>query len=475
MTRKTRTILFLISLIIFLTAAPLAVFYSLGYRFDFQKRKIVQVGAFYLKVLPKNAEVAITPLGGKQSKGKTKKTDFFFGAAFLENFLPQKYKIEVRKENFHPWEKTLEAEEKKVTEAKNIILVPKKFNFASLSKNIEDFFVFPDQKKLLLKENDEDNWSLKLFEAENNVKSHLISARDLAKTKIDLLDLRFSRDSKRILLKTKDLGNEKYFLLDLNEDLPSLLTLDFLKGAFTDIQFNPENSQKLLLLKGGRLFEADLNKKTILPPALKDAVSFEVFNKDIYFIDSLGFLFKTDLSFGRTEKLSEASLPPEKAVQWQIHVFPEKIFVQDDNNLFLFNPDSKSFERFFEAKKEPKISPDKKKIAYFSEHEIWVMYLEPELGQPQKKAGEKSFLARFSEKISDVFWYGDYHLILNQGNKIKIAEIDDRDRINIIDLTTFEIPAQESSFIFKIFFNSNGKKIYTLIGQNLSSSETSLP
>ena len=476
MTKKIRTILFSISAVFFLLAAPLAVFYSMGYRFDFERKKIIQVGTVYVKILPKNAQVSVFPLDKKQLQSKTKKTDFFFGAAFFENLLPQKYEIEIKKEGFQGWEKTLEIEEKKVTDAKNIILVPEKFNFASLSKNIENFFVFPDEEKLILKEANEKGWSLKLFETKNNVKSHLISDKDLARTKINLSDLEFSRDSKKILLKTEMSGNEKYFLLNLDDTPLSLLSLGFLKESFDEIRFNPENSQKLLLLRKGEISEADLSKKIISPTSLKDIVSFQVDKGDVFYLDASGFLFKTDLSFRPGEKLNEVPLATEKGGRYQIYVFSEKAFVQDERNLFLFNPESKSFEKFLETKKGPKLSPNREKIVYFSDYEIRILYSEPELTQPWKSAGEKSFIARFSEKIGDVFWYGSYHLIFNVGNKIKVAEIDDRDKINIADLATFETNLEENNLsLFKIFFNQNDKKIYVLNRQNFSSSQNPLP
>ncbi|GAI49198.1 unnamed protein product, partial [marine sediment metagenome] len=47
---------------------------------------------------------------------------------------------------------------------------------------------------------------------------------------------------------------------------------------------------------------------------------------------------------------------------------------------------------------------------------------------------------------------------------IKIAEIDDRDRINVVDIAEFENP--------KIFWNKNDKKLYVLSEENLYVSES---
>jgi len=204
--------------------APSIVFYSWGYRFNFETKKIVKTGAFYFKVLPKSAQISIAPLDSKgnviKEKEIIKKTDFFFGAALIENLLPKKYQIEIKKDGLYSWKKILELKENQVTEAKNIVLVPQDIGINPLTKNVEDFFPSPDEKIIILKETAESSstssppgsnsagWSLKTFEVQNNVKSQLMDSKDLSKDgQVNLLDLKFSPDSERLLLKV-DVGEE---------------------------------------------------------------------------------------------------------------------------------------------------------------------------------------------------------------------------------------------------------------------------
>ena len=339
MTRKRRLLLFIILLILFLLVAPSTVLYSFGYRFDFDTKKITQTGGFYFKVLPKSAQVYI-------DKKLSKRTDFFFGAVFINNLLPQKYEVEIKKDGYHSWKKTLEIKEKQVTDAKNVVLFSQNPELKALSQNVEEFFVSPDQKKMILKEAGEfaegkpssaqaerrarderssashpfasareKEWSLKLLELDKNIKSHLASQKDLA---------------------------------------TSSLT---------------------------------------------------------QFVDTF---------FGAEQKIGRG-----------------------------------------------RASQDLGKIAYSANAEVWVMFLKEEFGQPQKKAGERLLVARFSEKIGDIFWLTNHYLIFNTGNKIKIAEVDDRNGINIIDLADFEKP--------KIFFNQANKKLYILSERKLYASQRLLP
>ena len=125
MTKKTRNILFLICLFLFFLVGTISIAYSQGYRIDFKTKKIVQTGGLFLKVTPISADVFID--------GKFKKrTDFLFGTTFIKNLLPGRHKIRVEKEGFYLWEKGLEVKEKEVTEAKNIVLIPRNLNLKVL-------------------------------------------------------------------------------------------------------------------------------------------------------------------------------------------------------------------------------------------------------------------------------------------------------------------------------------------------------
>ena len=133
MTRRTRTLLFSFFIILFILITPLTVLYSLGWRIDWKSKKIIQTGAFYFKVWPKNCQVYL-------NEELEKKTDFFFGSALIENLLPKKYNVEIKKEGFQSWRKSLKIKERTATEAKNIILIPEKPNFTLTAKNVEKFF-----------------------------------------------------------------------------------------------------------------------------------------------------------------------------------------------------------------------------------------------------------------------------------------------------------------------------------------------
>jgi len=445
MAKRTRVIIFLVCSFLFILIAPSIVLYSQGYRIDLENKKFTQTGGLFLKILPRQTDVYI-------DEKLNKRTDFFFDSVLIENLLPKKYKVEVKKEEHHSWEKTLEIKEKEVTEVKNIILFPQNINFSVLAGQVEQFWFSPDQRKIILKEGEEDKsssstssskldsvkekpgWVLKLYDLNKNIKSHLIGQEDISPKETQLINLDFSEDSKKIYLEVSAGEEIKYFTLEGFDGIKPLLT----EGE------SPS-------------------------PPIEDIVIYQQVDNDIYYLDNFGHLFKNGA------RITAMPFPIKQETGYVLEIFQGFIFLRELNgDLYKFNPDLKVFENFFERINSLKISPDNKKLAYFSNHEIWILFLSDKNDPPQKKAGEKLFLIRLSEAITDVFWINSNYLIFIAGDNIKISEIDDRDKLNIIDIfETKKLPQNGSSL--EMFWNQFDKKLYLLSGNNLYGSGTLLP
>jgi len=460
MTKKTRTILFFICVFLFLSVAPSVVFYSQGYRIDLNPpaggKKLTQTGGLFLKIEPKQTEIYI-------DEKLIKKTDFFFGSTLIENLLPKKYKVAVKKEKYQNWEKTLEIKEKGVTEAKNILLIPENPNFQILIKGVKDYFFSPDERKMILKKEKDNDWYLTLFDLEKNVEIFLIEGKNFSQKKVEFLSLQWSFDSKRILLENAIGEEQKYFILELDKPSPIIPIPLNITEIPEKISFNSVNSQKIFLQKDGSLFEVDYKAKEISGPILANLVTYEISNSSIFWLDVSGFLFNSDFSGKNRNKINLEPFSVKEETEYQIFLKLPEIFLKEENILFRFDYDLKKFEKIFEPIKSLEFSKDSKKLLFFNDYEIWIYYLKDILEQPSKKTGDSQLIARFSEKIDNCFWLNNYYLIFNVGEKLKIAEIDERDRIQIWDSASFQTP--------EIFLNQNSKELYILSGENLYKSE----
>jgi hypothetical protein len=403
-----RKFLFFSLFLIFLITAPLITLYSLGYRLDLKNKKITQTGGIFVKTIPPSAQIF---LNGKLSK----KTDFLFGSAVIKNLLPRTYKVRVEKDGFFPWEKELEVKEKEVTKTKTIVLFPKNINFQLISDQAEK--ILPNSKGFLILEKAEGDWALKFYDLERGVKSHLISGREISASTSEPFNFFWNK--------------EKEIFFDLETE----------KGK-KNFSLNFENVPRL-------------SERKI--PTSTDLVFSKKIGDDLYELDRFGILRKNNLS------LNQNPFPIKPGVNYQIETAFDFVFLLEDGDLFLLDTKTGLFDKIFEGVKGMKISPDKKKLVFFSPFEIWVFYLQEITEPPVKKVGDKVFLNRFSKEIGDLFWLSSDYLVFNLGDEIKAMEIDERDTINLVDLANFKNP--------QIFFDLGKKKLYILSEKNLYQSQ----
>ncbi len=425
MKRKYRKILFISFFLFFFIVAPILTFRSQGYRIDFENKRIIQTGGLYFKINPKEASVYL-------NNEFVKKTDFLFNSILIENLLPQEYNVKIKKKDYITWEKNLTVKEKQVTEAAGITLFPQEFNFKSISNEVEDFWISPSEEKIIWKEVENNNWSLKLYNFNKELQSHLISEKDISRRKVDLINLTFSQDGEKIYLKVITAEQLKTFSLNIDKG-PSTL------------------------------------KEEKQPQLKSEIITHQSFNNQNYYLTSSGYLYKTKEDLNSTsitdkEVINKTPFPVKAETPYHLFIFPEFIFLKEGNIVYLFNQGTKEFERLEEQIKNFKLSPDSKTIAYYINSEIWIL---PIKETKIYEAKEKVFLVRFSESIQNIFWINSNYLAFNTKNKVKITEIDTRDQLNIIDVGEFQ-----SS---EIFWSPITERLYVLTDKNLQQSIKLLP
>lgn len=414
-------------IIIFLILAPITILYSVGYRLDWNPPKITQTGGLFFRVLPEPAKIFL------DSKLK-KTTDFFFGSSLIDNLLPKKYSISIRKDGYYSWEKQLEVKEKMVITAENILLIPQNPDLTSLATDIENFWLSSDNKNLILKEKpliDKGGWSLKLYNLSKKMKSHIIQESDIYAKGADLMNLEFSNNSKNIVLELGIKEQIKKFTLDLSQTPPT-----------------PKEIKDQ-------------------PIPIDNIITSQSFEGDIYYLDNLGYVFKTDSNFEQKTQITQKPIDVLPETNYELKKFKDLIFLRENRTLYLFNQESNSWEKFFEPIVDLELSPDFKKLVYFSDYEIWTMFLENIQEQPSKQIGDKVLIMRLSEKIKSVNWLNSSYLIIATENKVKVSEIDERDKINAVDLIQLHDP--------EVLFNKVNKKLYILSNDTLYQSKELLP
>lgn len=91
-----------------------------------------------------------------------------------------------------------------------------------------------------------------------------------------------------------------------------------------------------------------------------------------------------------------------------------------------------------------RLSENENKLAWWTNNEIWVMWLNDTNYQPFYKKGDKELITRFSQTIQNGAWFRDEdHLVLELESRdsknrpysiYKVIEIDKRGGVNIVEL-----------------------------------------
>ncbi len=116
---------------------------------------------------------------------------------------------------------------------------------------------------------------------------------------------------------------------------------------------------------------------------------------------------------------------------------PDKIPTEQfylKNGVLFKNMENGETERLAYLVKGFSVSPDEKKILWWNENELWVMWTSDTNYQPFHKSGDKELITRFSFSIKNSAWFkGDDHVVVDSGG-YKVVEIDKTGGLNIIEI-----------------------------------------
>ncbi len=144
MAKGARLIILTSCAILFFTVTPYIIGYSLGYRIDFEQKKIMATGGIYLRAWPSPADVYInSKLAGK--------TNVITNSVFTQNLLPKNHLVLIKKDGYFDYQKTLLVKKKEVTKLEHILLVKKDINFEALADKTQS--PFAKQERFSIKNN----------------------------------------------------------------------------------------------------------------------------------------------------------------------------------------------------------------------------------------------------------------------------------------------------------------------------------
>lgn len=463
MTTRKRRILFFMSVLFFLLLTPILIEYSRGLRFDFENWQFVETGGFFFKIYaPTESQITID-----NKPIKTTSAFSYFNNAFIQNLSPKVYKVKISKDGYQSWEKFLKIDPELVTEAQNVVLMPKDIEAKKYSQDdekIKKFFYSPDRKYLaLVKYNDKNQTILSVIELGSNKETEIFISKDIIS--LDLYD--WQKDDAKIAFYSGD--KHSYLIVSVLDgkvqDITTLFSKQFVNKGIDSIKFGPQNN--VFLLEDNSLYVLNTASK-VLSLLKKDVVSIDTDGEAIYYLLGPDLVFSKAYFDGKT-LISDQIMG---TIKFKIGKEPDlNISVIDSNQIFVhekasgllveFFGEDNTFRKIDEGVADFALSGDRKKVLYRKNGELWAYYNDDIKIQPYKYAGEKELIARLpKEEVSSVQWFQtDTHLFYSYANSIKFTELDNRDKRNIFHIADFVSP--------QLFYDSVSKKLYILSKESL--------
>lgn len=429
---RLRRIIYLIFILLFLIAAPILIFYTAGYRYNWQKSKVEQTGVLMMDVKP--AEANITLNGALQSADRPLR---------LPSLPPNYYLLRAEKEGYFPWRKTLEVKAKASILLYDIALFKQNTPFLLESGQIQTLSLSPREDKIAYLDNNE----VKIFSLNDEKTATLFqSSRSRQKA-----NLRWSENGNFILLKESQTDENYYTILDINNPKEFLPLEQITSLNFDDLLWYPRENYLLYGLSNGDLYKINLNlQKT--EKIISQINSFNWDGSDLYFIQTkdgaaIVFLYKALGILNPREEI--ARLPAGKY----------QLIPNLNNYLTAVEPQQKHIYLVnLKNKKQPTLKLDGGKAIWGQgeKNNFLVFYDDSELWVFDPKTKKSGLISRFSANLRAAFPLPQIPYYLMQiGNSLYLTELDDRDERNTETIFT-------GKGITDIFIDKKAKNIYFL-------------
>jgi len=412
MTLKTRRILSLIFIILFLTLTPAIMLYAAGYRLGKNGLSVQRTGMFIIDSKPKGAKIFID---GKLQKtwsiSMFNESKDITTPAKIKNLLPGEYNLKLELDGYWSWQKKLTVSPGASTFAENIYLFKNNLPVQVASANIESIRLSPSKNQAVILSSDLITFLNLSDESQKTTKRNNLVGKNIF----------WSEDQNKIII-----DNYLYNLTNPNSaiDLKKLTLNSFnYKWIGNTLYYQDKNSIY-------RLESSDLPKKIISNKIFND---YLVKNNYLYLIIKSGQAINLEvIDMANGQSLKNINLPTAGNYSF-INAEQNLLNLYDDSHktLYLIDPMS-AYQPLVEIINNVKITSwiDSNNLLYNNDFEIWLYNL---------GSKNKTLITRISDTINNAILHPSKDYIIYSTDKtINAIELDERDKKNITELIKFD-------------------------------------
>ncbi len=407
MNKTTRTVLFFSCLAIFLILCPIILAYSIGYTFDVSNKKIVPTGSISIKSIPKGSTISVNRIEIEKVT-----------PALITNLSAGSYDIEVFRDGYFPWNKTLQVTDFHLTVADYVLLFQKNPHSQEITNSLQ-WVRFSPSRSFAIGIQKEILSPLFLNLSINEMPAFSSVDNDYKIVSIEPKSVAWSTQEKYVsFFATLNNGQKGFYFFESSD--PQKIT-PIVSGPYSDLQiiWSSSNDDILIYSYNNQITQKNITSDEEL--IIADGVAQVFFNDNkIYFIQQdSGIIYTVADPWMIPSKNSEikkeqfTEIPVPINIQYSITSLADNKFLAhgDDESVLIINRES--VEKIQNNVLGIDIS-DQGKILTFSEHEINLISENHDLDNDEKK----QLIVHLDESIKKSFWITNDHVayLLENGN-----------------------------------------------------------
>lgn len=415
MTLRTRRILYVTCILIFLIAAPLLTLYTAGFRFDFKYKRLVETGSIVVKSRPAGASVV---LAGKTHPDKT--------PLIINNIPPGRVSLQVSKEGYHYWQQEITVKPRVTTFAENIRLFPSGGPKTILATSTLAYWWNRKQDKLIY---ESVRSQLRLLNTLNNKDELLVKLR-----RNEGVEILWSPHDEQFILIKKNGGNAAYWLGDAAAVTKLRPLAQITKKKITKLAWDPNMSNSLYLLSAGALWRLSVPLRNDRLVATGPIIDWRAEAKRILLLEKSanknnGLLSLLDLSkpSGRPTRLLTVPAAGQKFLASNSRRLA--LYNEPSRTLLIVDPLLRSEGRSdaittLSPVLETQWSQDGQRLIYSDGYGIYEHYFPQPAAEPES-AVVRRLILRYSTPVANIFLMtpDEGLLLYSVNNSLRVIEL----------------------------------------------------
>ena len=431
-----RKLFFWIFVLLFLTTTPVAILYSQGYRFDQYKKIFIHSGSITVKSTPASASIY---LNGKLQSSSA--FNIINNSTTINGLRPGNYDLRVSADGYGTWEKNVDVHSGVSTEFWNIVLAPQKNTPKELSADgALRYFPSPFGKNIAYVKKNGENLEIWSIIRSSNASTLILSQKDFDFSSDVFENIEWNTKETLFIVPVEHGGKNDFVVLDSGKGQdPIFLSQITGLSEMDHVRWSPANQNEIYFVAKddsgaqNNLYRMDLGagKPEIILEGIK---AYDLSKNSIYFLQQNNIVYKTDLDGKNEDQLVLAPIDLSDANEkTRLIAYDDnrQAIVSESGELYVHNngeTTGDTLKKIADGIKSVQFSNDGKKLLYWSDNEINVLYLRKWDVQPRREENEVQQIVRISSPVKNVFWYRDYeHIFFSTQNSVKIIELDSRD------------------------------------------------